>query len=176
MISHDTIAAAQASSHSPDTVVVRVAGRTFVRVHAPPDHSDAFQDASGALFSAAGVTQEVAADQVTAWFTATWQRLFKASALREDAKTMEDIAERCSSLFPEIKSAARDVMEAEASIYGATADDRIALRMADRSNRFRAGSRLSLIRQATMKAISAASADQLAGILETAKSEMDAIS
>jgi len=112
MISVADIPSARAMRTAEDVIAVLIGGKPYLRVHAPPDHADFVSDAAGTMFVPGEITREVATAQLNAWFTTAWRRFFESSVLRDEAETMADIAERCSSPFPEVAARARAVMEA----------------------------------------------------------------
>lgn len=150
MITHADIATASAIAHSPDTLVLAVAGKTYIRSNTPPDHSDAFQDASGAVFVAGGITRELAVEQATAWFASLWGRVFGSSALNQEREVLAEIALRCSHQDLDIASHCRGVLQREADLYGVPVEDRIAAHVSARVVAHEYGTRLSLVRQAAM--------------------------
>lgn len=120
--------------------------------------------------------RSVAMADVNQRFGVRWSSFFIDDPARtQERETMAEIAIRCSSPDAAVAAANRAIMEAEGAIYGQTADQRIEARIAERAAAHIAGSKLSLLRQAAMTAISAASLDAIAGIVATAKAEMDAV-
>lgn len=118
----------------------------------------------------------VAAADINKWFGFRWSSFFLDDPARtQERETMAEIAIRCSSPDAAVAAANRAIMEAEGAIYGQTADQRIEARISERARAHLSGSKLSLLRQAAMTAISTASLEAIPGIVATTKAEMDAV-